>query len=176
MPPLYRFMQDPDCVFSESFSDLNYLRDNYTVAGNPTPVDTAYGKGLSLDGTDDKIVFGNVPGTLKTFLMFVQLASTTEQIADFDSGTNYLSASAGTLSVASCADEVLYVGASQTATIAAGSMVLAGFTSSTGITVSNLQIGTDNTSFGEIIVAKMILSGREWSATEISNIAFNRSF
>ena len=171
-----RFHLDKETLITDDLSDINYLRQTFSVSGNPTPVKTRMGHGLSLDGTDDKIVFGNVNGTLKTFLMFVQLASTTEQIADFDSGTNYLSASTGTLSVASCADEVLYVGTSQTATVGAGSMVLVGFTTATGITVSNLQIGTDNTDFGQIIVAKMILSGREWSSSEISNLALGRSF
>ena len=173
---LERFHLDESCVFSEDFSDLIFLRNRFSVSGNPTPVRTRVGLGMSLDGTDDKIVIGNIVGTIKTFVIFCQIASTTEQIVDFDSGTNYLSASAGTLAVASCADEVLYVNGSAGATITAGVWRSIGFTTATGITVSNLQIGTDNTDFGQIRIAYLIMATREWSAQEFANLHKGEAF
>jgi len=171
-------MQSVGSIWSEDFSDLQFLRDAYGagVVGNPTPVESPYGRALSFDGSDDKIVIGLVHGTVKSLMMRVWLASTTEQILDFDSGTNFLSASAGTLSVATCADEVLYVNGAATATITAGGWRNIAFTTATGIAVSNLQVATDNTDFGEIICKDLIMFGRELSSTEISDFHYGRSF
>jgi hypothetical protein len=60
MSQIRRFHQDQSCIFSEDFSDLNYLRKIATIAGNPQPVQTPYGLGLSLDGVVDDINFGTL--------------------------------------------------------------------------------------------------------------------
>jgi len=173
---LNRFDNDPDCVLALHLGDLQHLRDRYTVASNPSVVDSPHYNALSLDGTDDKVVIGNVSGTIKTVVLQCKLGTTTEELLDFDSGTNYLSATSGTLAVASCADEVLYVDESQTAAITAGAWHTVAFTTATGITVSNLQVGTDNTGFGNITVAGLLLYTRILTATEIEDICKMEAF
>lgn len=55
MPPIRRFENDSSCIFTEDFSDLNWLRNRFSVSGSPTPVNTPFGKGLSFDGANDYI-------------------------------------------------------------------------------------------------------------------------
>jgi len=172
---LRRVMADSSCALAISFGNLQWLRDRYTIASSPTVINSRHGKAVRLDGTDDKITIGAIDGTIKTVVMKVYLATTTEQLLDFDSGTNYLDATSGTLAVASCADEVLYVDGSATATITTGWHTVA-FTTATGITVSNLQVGTDNTNFGQIDVAELSLFTRALSTTEISDIHEDKVF
>lgn len=50
-----RFRQNPDCVFALDLGDLQFLRERYTVNGNPTVVNSPWGHALSFDGTNDGI-------------------------------------------------------------------------------------------------------------------------
>ena len=170
-----RLLIDSDTFYAERYSDLQYFRDRYTVASAPTIENSGDGKVMVLDGTDDKVTVGNLIETAKTVIIRAYLTSTTEQLLDFDGGTNYLDATAGTLAVATCADEVLYVDGSATATVTAGWRSIA-FTTATGIAVTNLQVATDATSFGQIKVAYVILSKRVWSSTEILAIHEGKLF
>ena len=51
-----RFKIDPTCVFCESFGDLAYVRSRHTVGGNPTIVNSPWGKAMYFDGDNDYIV------------------------------------------------------------------------------------------------------------------------
>lgn len=55
MGQMRRFLIDSSCVFAESFGDLQYLRNKYTVAGNPTIVKSLYGKAMDFDGANDYV-------------------------------------------------------------------------------------------------------------------------
>ena len=57
MSQLRRFLIDPSCVFAESFGDLEYVRDRHTVTGNPTIVDSPWGKAMHFDGANDYVTF-----------------------------------------------------------------------------------------------------------------------
>lgn len=39
-------------IFTEDLSDLQYVRDRFTVSGNPQPVNTPYGRGMCFDSGD----------------------------------------------------------------------------------------------------------------------------
>lgn len=58
MPPIRR-LEQAGALFTEDFSDLQYLRDNFTVGGYPTVDDSPWGRALKFDGTNpDSIVIG----------------------------------------------------------------------------------------------------------------------
>jgi len=88
MSEMRRFLQDKDCVLAESLSDLNDLRRRYTVNGNPTPVNSPFGKALSLDidtpdyvAADDATYRGDLIGT-EDFSVALWVRTTNADIAD----------------------------------------------------------------------------------------------
>lgn len=163
-------------VFSEDLSSISSLRKRYTITGTPKIVDSPFGNAMSFDGTSDKVVIGNVFGTAKTVVMKCYLETTTEQLLDFDSGTITLEASSGTLSVSSLGDEVMYVNGLATSTITAGTWDIIAFTTATGVSVTNLQVATDNTNFGQIKCKDLILFDRELSTAEITDFVNGQVF
>jgi len=52
MSQMRRYLIDPSCIFAESFSDINYMKNRYTVTGKPTQINTPYGKGAQLSVDD----------------------------------------------------------------------------------------------------------------------------
>ena len=72
MSKLWRYLQDPDCVFAERFGDLASVRNRHTVTGNPTICNSPYGKALVLDGTND----------------YLTLSGAREAALRFDAGTD----------------------------------------------------------------------------------------
>jgi hypothetical protein len=172
-----RRLEQAGAVFTESLSSINSLRKRgFTISGNPTIADSPLGKCMSFDGTDDKAAIGKVSGTIKTVGCWVYLTSTSEEILDFDSGTTTLEASTGTLSVSNCADEVMYVNGSASATITAGTWNHVLFTTATGISITNLQVATDNTNFGQIKIRDLMMFNRALTTAEITALAQNNPF
>lgn len=61
MTQMRRFLIDPSCVFAESLGDLQYIRDNHTVVGKSTIVNSPFGRAMrfSITGGSDAIVIGD---------------------------------------------------------------------------------------------------------------------
>jgi hypothetical protein len=155
--------------------DLGRNNPKFSYTGTSV-IKTPYGLARSFNGTSDKVVVGKVFGTVKTIALKVYLETNTEEILDFDSGTNTLIVSSGVLSVTSLADEIIYVNGVQTTSISSGAWHSVVFTTNTGLNVSNLQIGTNNSGFGNIRVKEVIACDFVWAQDDVTNYHLNKNF
>ena len=153
-------------ILTERCNSLVDLRARGTVTGNPYIVaGPRGGRGTLFDGTDDKV---SIPcnRSMNSFEAWVYFESITEEVADFDGGTHYLKATAGTLAAMGWAAPTIYVDGVATTTVTTGWHHIAA-TSATAFTCTNLQLGTDNTGFGSVRIADVSLWGRALSAAEV---------
>ncbi len=63
MTEMRRFLVDPTCVFAERLDSIEYFNNKYgdnCVQGNPTIVNSPYGKAMSFDNANDYLDFGNI--------------------------------------------------------------------------------------------------------------------
>jgi len=153
-------------VLSERCNSLVDLRARGTVTGNPYIVaGPRGGRALLLDGDDDKV---SIPcnRSMNSFEAWVYFATITEEVADFDGGTHYIKATAGTLAATGWAAPTIYVDGAAGTTITVGWHHIAA-TSATAFTCTNLQLGTDNTGFGSVRIADVSLWGRALTAAEV---------
>ncbi len=81
MTEMRRFKIDRTCVLAESFDDLQYARDTFTVVGNPTMVNSPYGKAMNFETGDYITLSGyeellRFDGTTQDFSIVAQLSRT----------------------------------------------------------------------------------------------------
>jgi len=76
-----RFLQDKDCVFACKFDSVQYLRDRYTVTGNPGIAKSPFGPRVRLTGADYISIPEHISRILGTgdFSIFVRLFSTVDE-------------------------------------------------------------------------------------------------
>ncbi|KKL50664.1 hypothetical protein LCGC14_2303220, partial [marine sediment metagenome] len=116
------------------------------VSGSPRTLERA---GVSLDGTDDKIDFGDV-GNIQQVSMWVKPGSVTEQIVLVDTGA-YIHLVAGTVAYVNLTASATYVNSVASSTLAADEWqyLVCQFTQ---VDANNLELGWDGAAYGEIDV------------------------
>jgi hypothetical protein len=154
-------------VWSDDLRSPYQLSKRMTRSSNPTCSELEGFRCTGFDGTDDKFALANVHGSVKTVEFRAYLASTTEQLIDLDGGSTYIHASAGTLTATGFTSPTIYIDGVATATIAASGWHHVAVTTGTAVNVTNLQLATDNTDFGEVYLAELKLWDRALSAAEI---------
>lgn len=162
-------------IWTERGDSISDWRRIGTVTSLPTIGKSAYGKYTAFDGTDDKIAVSGVNLAIKSVVMHVYLATTTEQIVDFDGGTSYIHANAGTLTATGFTAPTLYVDGVVTSTITMGWHHIA-VTTGTSVPSTAIQFGTDNVNFGNVYIANISLWNRALSATEVSQLYYGTAF
>ena len=166
-------------VLTEACTSINGPRGlsaRGTVTSNPTLAAGPLGRSVSsFDGTDDKVSIP-VNQSIKSFAAWVYLATTTEEIADFDGGSHYIKVTSGTIAATGWTSPTIYVDGAATTTIAAAGWHHIAVTTGTAFTCTNLQLATDNTGFGQIRIGYVMLDSRAWTADEISAIHGGTTF
>jgi hypothetical protein len=154
-----------NAVFSERFDYPGTLRSRGTVTGNPTRVAGPRGEtATGFDGTVDKVSIP-VNRSMNSFEGWVYFESITEEVCDFDGGTHFIKATAGTLAATGWAAPTIYVDGAATTTVTVGWHHIAA-TSATAFTCTNFVAGTDNVGFGAIRVFGVTLWSRVLTAAE----------
>lgn len=126
--------------------DYSYAGNDGTVSGQPIFTDS---NGISLDGTDDKIDFGDI-GNIAEIAMWINPGSTTEEIILVDAG-NDIMVSAGTVTYTGLTATATYVDGAASTTLAANQWqhLVCQFNV---IDANNFELGTDGANFGDIDV------------------------
>lgn len=140
-------------------------QQGWTVTSRPQ----VYVRYLSFDGTDDGI---RRPfyGAIKSVVVRCRIATTTEKIIDFNGGTTEIEAISGTVTAGGFTSPTIYVNGSVSSTIAASAWAIIAVTSATAISPSFIRLGNDGTTFGEVDISHVLVSGNTLTATEISDI------
>jgi hypothetical protein len=134
--------------------DFDYTTDSATTYDsstngfNGTPTSTSetswvpgkYGSALSLDGTADYIDIGTGPTKVNTIEFWVYPTTTSEHFIDLD-GSNYISASSGTVSATGFSSPTIYVNGVVSTTIVANQWQHIAVTTETAENATDLDIG-----------------------------------
>ena len=156
--------------------DMQTLQD-YSGNGNDG---TNFGSDLTTDmynrfnhGRDfvstnsDHITIGSV-GNIKSVAMWVSLDTTTEAIFEGDPNTHLIHASSGTLTYPDW--DNAYVNGVDTDTIAADGWKLIVITSSTDVNCTDVELGLNNVTYGDLKIGKVLLYNRELNQAEIEQL------
>lgn len=128
------------------FNDYSANGNNGTASGSPI---TIAGHGVSLDGTDDKIDYGDI-GNIVEVSCIINPSTTTEQIVLIDTG-KYISLVAGTVTYTGLTASATYVdGAAGTTMVASKWQHLV--CQFTVTDANNFELGTDGANYGDIEV------------------------
>ena len=165
-------------LFAESVSSIRELeRQNYTVNGNPTIVDSPYGHAIAFDGTGDWVDIGDASfiGSAKSVIYRVyhpSISGTDAHLALVDS-SHYLESVSGVLTSTGFVSPTLYVDGAVGTALTAGAWHSIGMTTGTGVAPTLLQLGTYDgaVTFGTIRLRDLILFDRELSAAEMLGFA-----
>lgn len=114
----------------------------------------------------DSLTIGNI-GNLRTVAMWVKLDSTTEPIFEGDPNAHLIHASAGTLTYPDW--DNAYVNGEDTDTIGTEWSFIV-VTSSTNVNCTYIELGLNNTTYGDLFISEVILFNRELSQEEIKDL------
>jgi len=128
------------------------------------------GKALSFDGTGDSyyVDFGNTGVGLKTLAFWINLDSTTEKVLQLTS-TQSVEVSSGTITLnGTWTGSTIYVDATATSTIADSNWKRVVITTTSAITVNDLELGRIGSSYGDFILSDLQIFDSAWTQADVT--------
>lgn len=127
------------------------------------------GNRLSFDGVNDYVDVGNPNISLKTLVFWINLDSTTEQVITLTSSQSVL-ISSGTITLnGTWSGSVIYVNNVATSTISASNYNRVVITTTSAITVDDLEFGRIGSDYGALKMSDVQIWNSTWTATDVSN-------
>jgi len=127
------------------------------------------GNCLDFDGINDYVDAGNPNISLKTLVFWINLDSTTEQVMTLTSSQSIL-ISSGTITLnGTWSGSVIYVDNVVTSTISASSYKRVVITTTSAITVNDLEFGRIGSDYGGFKMSDVQIWNTAWSATDVAN-------
>tara|TARA_R110002012_G_scaffold76113_1_gene192195 strand:- start:378 stop:1742 length:1365 start_codon:yes stop_codon:yes gene_type:complete len=127
------------------------------------------GNCLDFDGSNDYVDAGNPNISLKTLVFWINLDSTTEQVMTLTSSQSIL-ISSGTITLnGTWSGSVIYVDNVVTSTISASSYKRVVITTTSAITVNDLEFGRIGSDYGGFKMSDVQIWNSVWSATDVAN-------
>lgn len=165
-------------LFSEDCATPTRMANRgFTIAGAPTVWVSARGKTLTyFDGSDDKATWVGRIGTVKSISFWFICKSNNEQFFDFDGGTHTIDSAVGVIRANGWTSPTIYVDGVATGNYSLNVLHHCCITSATGFDASSFKIGTDNTSYGAVAVADVVLFGTVVTAAEALLLATDKLF
>ncbi len=128
------------------------------------------GKCLLFDGSNDVVTISNSISGIKTISFWVKSATTTEYFVDLDGGTNYISASSGTVSATGFTSPTYYIdGVAGATTITANKWHHIAVVTSTAETGSAITIGKTGANFHQGFIDEVKIYPYARSAAEVKS-------
>ena len=173
-----RIRADSSCIFNSSLSSVEDIKKIGGTVSGIIFVNTPFGKGISFDGTNDYLAFGNLSKastqTVKSFTSWINPTSTEEQISDLN-GTANLFVS-GTINGSGLTSPTFYVNGVAGSAITANNWQHVSVTSDTGISPTAFEIGRISTNYGQIKLFDFRLYNKALTANEILNIFNHKDY
>jgi len=149
---------------------LPFSKDGSDTSDNSNNATLYTGKALSFDGTGDSyyIDFGNIGVSLKTLAFWINLDSTTEKVLQLTS-TQSVEVSSGTITLnGTWTGSTIYVDATATNTIAASNWKRVVITTTSAITVNDLELGRIGSSYGDFILSDFQIYDTAWTQADVT--------
>jgi len=138
------------------------------TSGNSNNATLYTGKALSFDGVNDYIDCGNIGVSLKTLAFWINLDSTTEKVLQVTSSQS-VEVSSGTITLnGTWTGSTIYVDATATSTIAASSYKRVVITTTSAITVDDLELGRIGSSYGDFILSDLEIYDTPWTQADVT--------
>jgi len=138
------------------------------TSGNSNNATLYTGKALSFDGVNDYVDFGNTGVGLKTLAFWINLDSTTEKVLQLTS-TQSVEVSSGTITLnGTWTGSTIYVDATATSTIAASNWKRVVITTTSAITVNDLELGRIGSSYGDFILSDLQIYDTAWTQDDVT--------
>jgi hypothetical protein len=126
------------------------------------------GKALSFDGVNDYVDCGNTGVSLKTLAFLIHLDSTTENVLQLTS-TQSVEVSSGTITLnGTWTGSTIYVDATATSTIADSNWKRVVITTTSAITVDDLELGRIGSSYGDFILSDLQIYDTAWTQADVT--------
>ena len=137
-------------------------------SGNSNNATLYTGKALSFDGINDYVDCGNIGISLKTLAFWINLDSTTEKVLQVTSSQS-VEVSSGTITLnGTWTGSTIYVDATATSTIAASSYKRVVITTTSDITVDDLELGRIGSSYGDFILSDLEIYNTAWTQADVT--------
>ncbi len=154
--------------YVKSFSIKEVIQFAPDTSGNSNNATLYTGKALSFDGVNDYLNCGNIGVSLKTLAFWVNLDSTTEKVLQVTSSQS-VEVSSGTITLnGTWTGSTIYVDATATSTIAASSYKRVVITTTSAITVDDLELGRISSSYGDFILSDFQIYNQAWTQTDVT--------
>ncbi len=140
------------------------------TSGNSNNATLYTGKALSFDGTGDSyyVDFGNTGVGLKTLAFWINLDSTTEKVLQVTSSQS-VEVSSGTITLnGTWTGSTIYVDATSTSTIAASNWKRVVITTTSAITVNDLELGRIGSAYGDFILSDLQIFDSVWTQADVT--------
>ena len=138
------------------------------TSGNSNNATLYTGKALSFDGVNDYIDCGNIGVSLKTLAFWINLDSTTEKVLQVTSSQS-VEVSSGTITLnGTWTGSTIYVDATATSTIIASSYKRVVITTTSAITVDDLELGRIGSSYGDFILSDLEIYDTPWTQADVT--------
>jgi hypothetical protein len=138
------------------------------TSGNLNNATLYTGKALSFDGVNDYVDCGNIGVSLKTLAFWVNLDSTTEKVLQVTSSQS-VEVSSGTITLnGTWTGSTIYVDATATSTIVASSYKRVVITTTSAITVDDLELGRIGSSYGNFILSDLEIYDTAWTQADVT--------
>jgi len=125
-------------------------------------------RGLVLNGVDEDTEVGSI-GNIKTVAIWVNLATTTEDVIDCN-GTAKIEVIGGVLTATGWTSPSLYVDGAAGSNVTASAWHLITVASDTAVNASAFVIGSDGAAFGELSWSGVLAWNRALSAAEVAGL------
>ena len=138
------------------------------TSGNSNNATLYTGKSLSFDGVNDYVDCGNIGVSLKTLAFWINLYSTTEKVLQVTSSQS-VEVSSGTITLnGTWTGSTIYVDATATSTIVASSYKRVVITTTSAITVDDLELGRIGSSYGDFILSDLEIYDTPWTQADVT--------
>lgn len=138
------------------------------TSGNSNNATLYTGKALSFNGVNDYVDCGNIGISLKTLAFWINLDSTTQKVLQVTSSQS-VEVSSGTITLnGTWTGSTIYVDATATSTIAASSYKRVVITTTSAITVDDLELGRIGSSYGDFILSDLEIYDTAWTQADVT--------
>ena len=152
----------------ESIEIVSSVQVAPDTSGNSNNATLYTGKTLSFDGINDYVDCGNIGVSLKTLAFWINLDSTTEKVLQVTSSQS-VEVSSGTITLnGTWTGSTIYVDATATSTILASSYKRVVITTTSAITVDDLELGRIGSSYGDFILSDLEIYDTPWTQADVT--------
>ena len=130
------------------------------------------GTALSFDGTNDKVVIGDV-GNIKTVSFWVNADTATEQIIDLD-GTQYITVSSNTLTLSGTwSSSIIYIDGAVSTTLSNDQWHHVAVTVTANIDADSVDFGIIGSDYGDITLSNVTMFDTTLTSSQIQELYLN---